>query len=237
MKMVKSVLTLAAFAAVLSAGTATAQCCCGAVTYQGCGDAEGAGNYTVMRTRRRVVTEQQEVTRYRTEVSTVMEQKEVQVSRMVRDTTYQEKTYTVRRPVRETTYKTVNYTVRRPVRETKTVMVNVRKPVTEQRTKTVTVNKRERVTETHNRTVRKTVRVPETYTKTVTVRGGHWKSTKKWFLAVRFVESSAHLVRGHVIRALGADRSSPVAARLFAASVLIARFAVAHGFQLAKPKK
>ena len=126
MKVVKSVLTLAAMAAMMSAGTAWAQCCCGAATYtgmaasgavmdgeagSGAADASaGNGNcsYTVMQTRRRVVMEQQQVTRYRTQVSFVNETRQVPVTRYVRETNYRTKTYTVRRPVRTTTYKTVN---------------------------------------------------------------------------------------------------------------------------------
>ena len=44
MKVVKSVLTVAAIVAVMSAGTSWAQCCCGGATYQGCGSASGSGD-------------------------------------------------------------------------------------------------------------------------------------------------------------------------------------------------
>ena len=111
------------------------------------------GSYTVMQTRRRVVMEPKEVTRYRNEVSIVNEQREVQCNRVVRETCYRDHTYTVRRPVREITYKTVNYTVRRPVRETKTktVTYNVRRCVTENVQKEVTTYVRRPVTETYDR--------------------------------------------------------------------------------------
>jgi len=41
MKVVKSVLSVVAVCAMMSAGTAWAQCCCGGATYQGCGTAGG----------------------------------------------------------------------------------------------------------------------------------------------------------------------------------------------------
>ena len=189
MKVVRSMLTAVAIATVLSASFSWAQCCGGA-SYNTVGavapaDASGCG-YTVMRTQRRVVYEQQQQTRYRTQYNTVWEEVQVPVTRTVRETAYRTQEYTVRRPVRETSYRTVNYTVRRPVTQqhSKTVNYTVRRPVREMQTRTVnytvrvpyteqkqvTYNVRRPVREMQTRTVNYTVRVPVQETRMRTVR-------------------------------------------------------------------
>ena len=86
-------LTSTAFvAAVLSASFSWAQCC------------GGAGNgccYTVMKTVKRTVMEQQQKTCYRTVYENVYEDVQVPCTRMVRETKCRTESYQVRRPVRE----------------------------------------------------------------------------------------------------------------------------------------
>ncbi len=85
------------------------------------GAAGGCGQqcYTVMKTRRRVVYEQQQHTVNRTVYSTVMQDRTINSTRYVRETHNRQVPYTVSRPVRETHYRTVNYTVQRKHWETR----------------------------------------------------------------------------------------------------------------------
>lgn len=107
MKLVRSLLTSAAFAAAMvSASFSWGQCCGGASynTVAAAAPANGCGcNYTVMKTVKRMVNEKQEVTRYRTVNETVYDEVQVPVTRCVKEQKMRTETYTVKRPVRETT--------------------------------------------------------------------------------------------------------------------------------------
>ena len=128
MKLVRSLLTSAAFAAAMvSASFSFGQCCGGASynTIAAAAPASGCGcSYTVMKTVQRTINEQQQVTKYRTVNETVYDTQQVPTTRTVNETAYRTENYTVQRPVRETIMKTESYTVQRPVRETIMKTVN-----------------------------------------------------------------------------------------------------------------
>ena len=75
MKLVRSLLTSAAFAAAMMSASFSYAQCCGGASYDTVGAAApdaGCGcSYTVMKTVRRTINEQQQVTRYRTVNETV----------------------------------------------------------------------------------------------------------------------------------------------------------------------
>ena len=114
MKLVRSMLTSAAFAAAaFSASFANAQCCGGASynTVAEAAPSAGCGcSHTVMKTVQRTINEQQQVTKFRTVNETVYDNVQVPVTRNVSETAYRTENYTVQRPVRETTMKTESYT-------------------------------------------------------------------------------------------------------------------------------
>ena len=75
MKLVRSLLTSAAFAAAVMSASFSFGQCCGGASYDAvstAAPASGCGcSYTVMKTVSRVVNEQQQVTKYRTVTNTV----------------------------------------------------------------------------------------------------------------------------------------------------------------------
>ncbi|HRF00222.1 MAG TPA: hypothetical protein PLI18_06875, partial [Pirellulaceae bacterium] len=116
MRLLHGLLTVATLMVVSSASSAYAACC--GVSYSAC---EGCNTgsacspcdptYTVMRTRRRVVMEPQQVTCFKNVYETVCEEKQVDCVRYERETHMKECTYTVCKPVRETHYRECTYTV------------------------------------------------------------------------------------------------------------------------------
>ena len=97
MKLVRSLLTSAAFAAAAMSASFSWGQCCGGASYDAVAAAAPASDcgcsYTVMKTVRSVVNETRQETRYRTVYNTVTENVQVPVTRMVRETEMREETY------------------------------------------------------------------------------------------------------------------------------------------------
>ena len=119
---------------------------CGACSYtvcRPCAQAFTTQSNVVMKTCRKIVCENQQVTCYRTQVERVPVTRQCTFTKYVPERQAREVCYTVNRVVWENCQKTVNRTVRRVVWEDvqKQVPYTVMVPVTEQKTRTYTVNK------------------------------------------------------------------------------------------------
>ena len=127
---------LAVLCAVASVNTASAAYF-GAVSYRNCGtvqEGSACGGHTIMVTRKRVVWEQQQETRYRTVRETVWEKQEVEGQRQVAETHYRTENYTVSVPVQKQVEQT--YTVMEPQPRTRTETYTVCVPSTIRRSPT-----------------------------------------------------------------------------------------------------
>ncbi len=147
---------------------------CGACSYTCCRPC--ATEFTtqcnvVMKTCRKVVCENQQVTCYRTEVERVPVTRQCTFTKYVPERQARQVTYTVNRMVWENCQKTVNRTVRRVVWENvqKQVPYTVMVPVTEQKTRTYTVNRTVWTEVPQQITYTKMVPVTEQKTRTYTV--------------------------------------------------------------------